>query len=223
MGAIFDQWGQYLPDLLQGLLVSLKLVGASLAIGLPLGVGLAIATGAGGTVIRVIGITVVELGRAVPVLVLLQVVFYGLPSIHVILSSFWAGAAALAFITAAYSSEVFRAGIASVGHEQWDAAAALGVSRVDTYRSIILPQGVRVALPAVLGLAIQIFQATALAFTISVPELLQRAYAIGDQTFRFLSVLTLAGLIYAAVVIPASFLVRLLETRMGKHLSIGQR
>jgi len=217
------EWGDYLPSLLSGLAMSLKLAGASLLVGMPLGLTLALMVQAPLWVVRWVAIAIVELGRAVPALVLLQLAYYGLPTIHITLTSFLAATAGLGWITAAYSSEMFRAGVASVPEGQHEASAALGLGRIDTYRSIVIPQGVRVALPALLGLAIQIFQATALAFTIGLPELLSQAYDIGNETFRYLSVLTLAGLLYAAVVLPAGALVRGIELRLGRHLAPGQR
>jgi len=218
-GAIYSGWGDYLSPLLDGLKTSLSLAGASLALGLPIGLLLALAVAAPLRPLRLVCIVLVEIGRAVPALVLLQLAYYGLPSIELTLTSFVAGTAGLTWITATYSSEIFRAGIASVPEGQREASAALGVGVSDTYRTIIIPQGVRVALPALLGLAIQVFQGTALAFTIALPELLSAAYDIGNETIRFLSVLTLAGLMYVAIVIPAGIIVRHVEIRMGKHLS----
>lgn len=217
-GAIYSDWDEYLPQLLDGLETSLVLAGASLAVGLPIGLLLALGVAAPVRAVWLMCIVLVEVGRAVPALVLLQLAYYGLPSIELTVTSFAAGTAGLAWITAAYSSEIFRGGIASVPEGQRDASAALGVGLVDTYRTIIIPQGVRVALPPLLGLAIQIFQGTALAFTIALPELLSAAYTIGNQTFRFLSVLTLAGLLYVAIVIPAGIIVRRVEVHMGRHL-----
>ena len=216
---IYSDWLDYLPQLLEGLRTSLALAGASLAVGFPIGLLLALGVASPLRPLSGVCIVLVEAGRAVPALVFLQLAYYGLPSIGLTLASFVAGTVGLGWITAAYSSEIFRGGIASVPQGQREASAALGVSIFDTYRTIIIPQGVRVSLPALLGLAIQIFQGTALAFTIALPELLSAAYDIGNQTFRFLSVLTLAGLLYVAVVIPAGILVRGLEVRMGRHLA----
>jgi polar amino acid transport system permease protein len=223
IASLLAEWGDYLPALLEGLLESLKLCGAALAVGLPLGLAMAVASAAPTRLVRWPTILLVEAGRALPALILLQLAYYGLPSIEVVLTNFVAGTAALGWIAAAYSSEILRGGIASVHHGQHEAAQALGVGRFDMYRSIIVPQGIRVALPALLGLAIQIFQATALAFTIGLPELMSAAYDIGNQNFRFLSVLTLAGLLYIAVVIPGSFVVRRLELRMGRHIAAELR
>lgn len=220
---IYSNWLDYLPQLLEGLRTSLALAGASLAVGFPIGLLLALGVASPPRPLSGVCIVLVEIGRAVPALVFLQLAYYGLPSLEVTLASFVAGTVGLGWITAAYSSEIFRGGIASVPQGQREASAALGVSTFDTYRTIIIPQGLRVALPALLGLAIQIFQATALAFTIALPELLTAAYGIGNQTFRYLSVLTLAGLLYVAIVIPAGILVRSLEVHMGRHLAPEHR
>lgn len=222
-GALWTDWGDYLPPLLDGLLQSLRLCGASLVVGLPIGLAFALASAAPPRPVRWAAIVLVEAGRALPAVILLQLAYYGLPSIEIVLTNFVAGTAALGWITAAYSAEIFRGGIASVHEGQHEAAQALGVGRFDMYRSIIIPQGTRVALPALLGLAIQTFQATALAFTIGFPELMSAAYDLGNQNFRFLSVLTLAGLLYTAVVIPASWIVRRLEIRMGRHIAAELR
>jgi polar amino acid transport system permease protein len=223
IAALWTDWEDYLPTLLEGLLESLRLCGASLAVGLPLGLAFALASAAPARPLRWTAIALVEAGRALPAVILLQLAYYGLPSIELVLTNFAAGTAALGWITAAYSSEIFRGGIAAVHDGQREAAQALGVARFDMYRSIIVPQGIRVALPALLGLAIQIFQATALAFTIGYPELMSAAYDLGNQNFRFLSVLTLAGLLYTAVVIPASLIVRRVELRMGRHIAAELR
>jgi polar amino acid transport system permease protein len=76
----------------------------------------------------------------------------------------------------------------------------------------------RIAIPALMGFAIIVFQATALAYTIALPELLAAAYSIGSATYRYLSVLALAGLIYAAITIPASLLTEQVERRLSRHL-----
>lgn len=215
---LLSEWYEYLPDLARGVWVSLKLVGASLVLGLPLGLLLGVLSASPIWIVSRLSIVLVETGRAVPAVVLLQLAYYGLPSVNLTLSSFVAATAGLAWLTAAYSSEVFRAGVQAVPHGQKEASEALGLTSADTYRFIIIPQAFRIALPSLLGLSIQVFQVTALAFTIALPELLSEAYNIGYTNFRFLSVLTLAGLIYVAIVIPASGIVQAVERRLSRHI-----
>lgn len=216
--SFLNDWGNYLPDLLGGLWVSVRLAGLSLLVGMPAGLMLALGASAKSRPLRIIVIGLVEIGRGTPALVVLQLIYFGLPSGGITLSSFLAAAVALALTTAAYTSEILRGGLQSVPQGEIEAAEALGMARRDTLRFIVIPQGIRVAIPPLMGFAILIFQATALAYTIALPELLSQAYSIGSSTFKYTSVLILAGLLYAAVTIPASWLSERAEIRLARHL-----
>lgn len=216
--SLVDGWGDYLPELLSGLWVSLRLTGFTLALGLPLGLLLALVTGGRTGPVRYIGIALVEIGRGMPALVMLQLIYFGLPSSGLTLDAFFSAGLALSLTTGAYTSEIIRGGLQAVPQGEVEAASALGLSRVDSLRFIVIPQGLRIAIPALMGFAIIVFQATALAYTIALPELLAEAYSIGSATYRYLSVLTLAGLIYAAITIPASLLTEQAEKRLSRHL-----
>ena len=103
------------------------------------------------------------------------------------LASFTAAVAAFAWGTAAYSSETFRASLNALPRGQEEAALAAGLSRVDTFRFVLLPQALRIGIPPLLNLAVQIFQGTSLAYVITVPEIMQNAYLIGTQTFLYIT------------------------------------
>jgi len=216
--SLFSNWGVYYPDLLRGLLVSVRLAGLALLIGVPAGLLLAIGTNSHRRTTRAVVITLVELGRGTPALVVLQLVYFGLPSVNLTWSSFFSAGVALSVTAAAYTSEILRGGLQAVPGGEVEAAAALGLTQRDALRYIIVPQGVRIAIPALMGFAVLLFQATSLAFTISVPEVVSKAYAIGSASFQYLSVLTLAGLLYAAITIPMSFLSDLAARRLSRHL-----
>ncbi|TFI42508.1 amino acid ABC transporter permease [Rhodococcus sp. 1R11] len=218
MNGLLNDWSTYSPDLLKGLWVSVRLAGAALLIGLPFGLLLAVGSSAEQRWVRTVVIAFVEIGRGTPALVVLQLFYFGLPSAGMTLTSFVAASLALALTTAAYTSEILRGGIQSVPQGELEASEALGMPHRDTLRFVVIPQGVRVALPALMGFAILIFQATALAYTIALPELLSAAYSIGSSTFEYLSVLVLAGLFYAAITIPASWLSERAGQRMSRHL-----
>lgn len=212
---LVERWPQWLPQLLEGLWTSVQLTGAFLAIGLPLGLGLAVALSSASRLVRGAAMVVVEAGRAVPVLVLLYLVYFGLPDLDLRLGAFVSATLAIGFSFGAYTSEVFKAGIAAVAHGQREAARAVGLTHRQELRLVVLPQAVRIVIPPILGWAVIFFQATSLAFAIAVPELLSRSYTIGASTFRFLSVLLLAALLYAAVSIPASLAIDHLDRRRG--------
>ncbi|WP_323960442.1 ABC transporter permease subunit [Arthrobacter sp. JZ12] len=217
--SFLTDWSAWFPTLLNGLLLSLQITAISLIAGLPLGLVLALLTSSRLRAVRIISIAVVEIGRGAPALVVLQLFYFGLPSAGITLSSFVSACVALALTTAAYTSEILRAGLQAVPAGETEACETLGVSPRDTLRFVVLPQGLRIALPALMGFAIIIFQATSLTFTIAVPELLSQAYSIGSSTFNYLSVLSLAGLMYAVITIPASWLVGGMEKRMSRHLA----
>lgn len=217
--SFLTEWADWLPTLLNGLRLSLQVTALSLLIGLPVGLLLAVLASSRNAVIRIASIAVVEIGRGAPALVVLQLFYFGLPSTGITMSSFVAAFCALGLTTAAYTSEILRAGLQAVPVGETEACQTLGVSRLDTLRFVVVPQGLRIALPALMGFAILIFQATSLCFTIAVPELLSQAYSIGSSTFKYFSVLALAGLLYAIITIPASWLVEKTEKRMSKHLA----
>lgn len=216
--SFLNDWQQYYPALLHGLWVSVRLAGLSLLIGMPCGLMLALGASSKNVPARWATIGLVEIGRGTPALVMLQLVYFGLPSAHLTFSSFLAGAAALALTTAAYTSEILRGGLQAVPAGEIEAAAALGMAYRDTLRFIVIPQGIRVAIPPLMGFAILIFQATSLAFTIALPELLSQAYSTGSATFRYMSILSLAGLLYAAITIPSSWLSERTEKQLARHL-----
>jgi polar amino acid transport system permease protein len=215
---ILADWPAYLPGLLTGLGVSVQVALLSLLIGIPGGLLLAIGASSKTKLVRILIIGIVEIGRGTPALVVLQIFYFGLPASGLTLSSKGASVVALAATTAAYTSEILRGGLQAVPQGEVEAAGALGMSRRDTLRFIVIPQGFRVAIPSLIGFAILIFQATSLAYTVALPELLSQAYSIGSTTFNYLSVLLLAGLMYAAITIPASWLTSRAEKRLARHL-----
>ncbi|WP_137120326.1 amino acid ABC transporter permease [Segeticoccus rhizosphaerae] len=213
-----SDWAENYPALLSGLWVSIRVTALALGIGMPLGLLLALSANSPKKVLRYVTIGVVEIGRGTPALVVLQIVYFGLPTVDVTFSSFFSAAIALALTTAAYTSEILRGGLQAVPSGEVEAASALGMVNRDTLRFIVIPQGVRVAIPPLMGFAVLIFQASSLAYTIALPELMSQAYSTGSSTFRYMSILSLAGLMYAAITIPASWLTGRAERRMARHL-----
>jgi len=217
MNEFLEEWPSFLPDLLEGLNLSAEVTVLSLAIGIPCGLVLAVLISSSSRVAKGAALLIVEFGRGAPALVLLQLVYFGLPTTGLLLSSFVSAIAALAWNTAAYTSEMIQAGLDAVPFGQREAATAIGLSPLDALRFVVVRQGLRMAIPALVGFSIQIFQATSLCFTIALPELLSRSYGIGSQTFHYFSVLLLAGLIYASICIPASILLKRLEQAIGHY------
>jgi polar amino acid transport system permease protein len=216
--SLLHEWQAWLPDLLPGWWLSIRLAAISFVTGTLIGLGLAVLSSSPRRTVRTSVILIVEIGRGTPALVLLQLVYFGLPSTGITVGSFSAAYIALSLCTAAYTSEILRAGLQAVPEGEIEAASALGMSRRDCMRFIVIPQGFRIAIPPLTGFAVLIFQATALAFTVSLPELLSRAYSLGTQTFLYFDALMLAGLLYLVVTIPGSWLTSMAERRLSKHI-----
>ncbi|WP_449280990.1 amino acid ABC transporter permease [Leucobacter sp.] len=207
---------EYLPRLGNGLLVSLQLTVISVVLGYVIGLFFALGSSSRRRWLRWPAIAVVEIGRGIPALVVLYMVYFGLPAFGLLLENFTAAAAALTFTVAAYSSEMIRAGIASVPRGQREAAQALGLGATTSFLRIILPQGLRSSIPALMGLAIMSFQGTSLAYSISVNELMSQAYQVSTITFEYLAVYGVTGLIFAAVAVPATWLSVAVERRLAR-------
>ncbi|HKU09810.1 MAG TPA: amino acid ABC transporter permease [Sinomonas sp.] len=210
-------WVGYLPQMMSGLGVSLMIAGISIAAGYPLGLALSLMVTAKNLAVRTLGLAVVEIGRGAPALVILYLFYYGLPKFGVTFGSITAACLALTWNAAAYSSEIMRAGIQSVARGQLEASNALGLSSRDTFFRIIMPQGMRSAVPGLMGVAIQMFQGTSLAYAIAVPELMKSAYNIGSDNFNYLQIFTLAGICYAVISMPATWITVFFERRMARH------
>lgn len=218
MNALLPDIFTILPTLLGGLKISLALTFFSLLIGLPIGLLFSFGIVAPNKAFRYLSVFFVEVGRGAPALVLLQLMYYGLPNVNITLTSLVSACLALIWTTSAYTAELLRGGIQAVPGGELEGSDALGMSQADRLRYILIPQGLRIALPSLMGFAVLLFQATSLAYTVAVPELMSQAYSTGSSTFKYLPAFVAAGLIYAAISIPATWLSVLTEKRLSRHL-----
>lgn len=208
-------WEQALPDMLGGLRLSLMLTVIVLVIGIPCGLVLSLGSGSRVKALRWLCYAIVEIGRGTPALVTLYIIYYGLPDVGLKLSAFVSAVVGLAITTAAYSCEYIRSGLRAVPNSQIEAGEALALPHADIYRRIVIPQGMRIAVPALMSYSIQLFQMTSLTYNITLRELTSVSYSLGMKTFQYLAVFVLAGLIYAAISGLCSALVKLLEQRLS--------
>lgn len=157
----------------------------------------------------------VEIIRGTPLAFQLFVVFFVLPEFHVSLSAFWAGVLALAVNYSAYEAEIFRLGLQAIPRGQMEAALALGMSRRLAVRRIILPQAVRIVIPATANDFIALFKDTAVCSVIAVEELSKR-YQIGaNSTGLYLEMAALASVLYLLMSYPLSRLAGWLERQFA--------
>jgi glutamate transport system permease protein len=161
----------------------------------------------------------VELFRGLPLLLLILFLFLGLPAVGVTVSTFWALVAGLTLYNSAVIGEIFRAGILSLPKGQTEAAYAVGLRRGQTLRLILVPQAVRLMLPALISQAVTLLKDTSLGFVIAYAELLR----VGRNAVEFLGgsysipIYTAIAVIYIAVNASLSFLARWLDRRTRRR------
>jgi cystine transport system permease protein len=155
--------------------------------------------------------------RGTPLLVQLFLIFYGLPSVGVVLDAFPAALIGFTLNIGAYTSEIIRAVIASVPRGQWEAAYSIGMTWRQAMQRTILPQAARVAVPPLSNSFISLVKDTSLAAAITVPELFQAAQRIVATTYEPLILYIEAALIYLVMSSVLSSLQTKLEARLGRY------
>jgi polar amino acid transport system permease protein len=157
----------------------------------------------------------IDIFRALPPVVLLILVYSGLPFVGLRPGPFTAVCIAFFLNTSSYFGEIVRAGVESVGRGQWEAARSTGLGWTQAYRDIVLPQALRNVLPDLASNTIEVVKLTSIASVVSLPELLYSADMARSVTFNA-SPVVLAGLIYLAFLWPAVRLVGRLENRVAQ-------
>jgi polar amino acid transport system permease protein len=218
-------WGDYASNLGEGLLRTLAYTVASFAGAAIVGLGLALMRLSRIRIARIPAAIYTEIFKNVPLLAIIFVVYFGLPSIGIRLDVFTAGALSLVLFYAAYLSEIFRAAISGIHAGQSEAAQALGLARITTFGRVILPQALRLALPGTNTMLVDLLKSTSLLVTISAAELMTQAQLISSETFRALEVYLVISAIYFIVCYPLSQCLLWLERTIeaGVPLSPGRR
>lgn len=195
----------YLRLFRDGILTTLRLFVVSGLLAIAVGVSLATLRALPVRVFKAFVIVVVEYHRNVPMLVQILVWYFGVPqllpeSLKVWINAgnteFFFAAIALALNSGAFISEDLRSGLRAIPHTQQEAAWSIGLTHLQALRYVILPQGIRVALPALLNQALLLFKNSSLAMAIGVHELLYRTRQIDNLTFRTFDVFLVATLLY---------------------------
>lgn len=204
----------YVPDLIQGLWVTIQLGFVSASIGLVFGLALALAKYSERPFLYWPSAAYIEFFRTTPPLVQIVWLYYGLPLFTGYdLGAFGAAAVALGLNVSAFYAEIYRAGIVSVHRTQWQAGRVLGLSLVDVLRFIVLPQAFRKVLPPMGTTTMYLLKDTALASAIGTPELLRVGQLIAVETFRPVETLTLVAFFYFVLTYPVAFGITQLERR----------
>lgn len=208
---------EYLPTLLQGMLVTLQIAAISCCMGLLLGIMLALMQTSKNKILRFCVTTYVVIIRGTPMLIQILCAYFLLPHIGITIPAFWTAVIAIGLNSAAYISQVMRSGIAAVGIGQIEAAKVLGFSTHDTIRYIVLPQALRTTLPALGNEFVTLIKDSALASLIGVAELTKQANYVKSKTFDAITVYFAVAILYLILTSTVSFCIARLEKRMNIH------
>ena len=204
----------YWPKILEGLGVTVALAALIIAAGLVLGLALAVLRCLGLRVLDWAIIFVVDLFRALPPLVLIVLIYFGLPAAGIGFSGFWATWLALTLVLMAFAEEIFWGSICSVPRGQWEAGRAIGLRFLPTLRLIVLPQALRIAIPPLTNRTIAITKGTALGSVVAVAEILGAAQS-GMAFSGNPTPLMLGAMAYLLLFLPVVIAGRWVETRFA--------
>src|SRR6202171_3426266 len=207
---------QHRDALLAGTATTFLLTIATMAIAIPCGIVVTVLRLYAWHPVRAVATGYVELFRNLPLILVVYWAFYVLPILTGLgLSPLATGLAALSLNVTAYNAETFRAGINSIRRGQVEAAMALGMTRAQALRRVVIPQALRRVLPVLASTWVSLFKDTSLVSVIAVGELAHVALSIRSQTFRVLEMLTAMAAIYWLLGYPQAKLVDWIHRKYG--------
>ncbi|MEW1963552.1 amino acid ABC transporter permease [Microbacterium sp. NPDC077644] len=219
-----DLWDVFLSSLgpiaLAGLVSTIPLALISFAIGLALALCAALMRISEHRILSMIARVYISIIRGTPLLVQLFVIFYGLPSIGVVVDPWPSAVIALSLNVGGYAAEVIRAAILSVPKGQWEAAYTVGMGRSRALTRVILPQAARVSVPPLSNTFISLVKDTSLTSLILVTELFRVAQQIAAFNYKFMVVYLTAALVYWVFCLVLSAGQNLLERRLDRHVAV---
>lgn len=207
------EW-EWIPKLAQGLPLTLLITFSCIAIGIVLGVLLALGRIYGHPILRGVCVAYIHFFRGTPLLVQLFIVYYGLPNWGITLTALQSGILALGLNTAAYQAEYFRGAIQAVVEGQMLAARSLGLSLPQAIRVIILPQAFRLVLPSWSNEFILMLKYSSIVFAVTLLDLMGMAKRLASRDSRTFEIFIVVAMYYLVLVFIVSSLLRLLERRV---------
>jgi len=204
-----------LKFLLSGLTTTIYISVVSIIISMILGMLVALPSLSKNKFLSYLNITYVEIVRAIPLLVLILWVYYGLPIMTGIsFSPFVSGIIALSISESAFQAEIFRAGINSIKKAQWEAGSSLGVSFLNKLRFVIMPQAIKNILPAIGNQFVYVLKMSSLFSIIGIGDLTRKANELVVTTYRPLEIYTFLIFEYLILILIVSYFVRKLEKKL---------
>ncbi|MFP4374602.1 MAG: amino acid ABC transporter permease [Spirochaetaceae bacterium] len=206
-----------LPFVLLGLRYTVLIAVASMTAGMVLGLPIALARMSQRRVLQSAARLYISFMRGTPVLVLLFLFYFGLPSVGIGLTAVAAAVSAFGLNSAAFIAEIDRGAILSVSKGQWESARSLGMSEAQILFKVVLPQAARVAVPSLSNVMLDLIKATSLASVITVQEVLLNAKIVAGRTFDTFTMYLTAALVYWAV----CSLFSLFQDRLERRLDVA--
>jgi polar amino acid transport system substrate-binding protein len=213
------EWPRYLPLLLRGAVTTVELSILGMALAVVTGLIVVLARLYGPAPMRWLAQAYVEVIRGTPLLIQLFLIYYGLPQIGLRLNAFLAGIMGLGLNYAANEAENYRAGIQSIPKGQTEAALALGMTRGQILRRIVLPQALRVVIPPVTNDFISMFKDSSIVSVITMVELTKVYGELAASTYDYIGLGLMTAGIYFALSYPAS----IFASRLERHLAYDRR
>jgi polar amino acid transport system permease protein len=200
-----------LPAMLDGALITLELTAIGLGMGVVLGLLAGLGRVYGNRPLRWLAISYIELFRGTPLLVQLFLVYYGLPGLGITLPRMESALLALGLNSGAYQAEYLRGALLAVGQGQMLAGRGIGLTRWRTIFYVILPQALRLAIPAWANEPVALLKSSAVAFLVAVPELMAKAKSVAAETYNPIGAYLAAAVVYLVIVIALDQLLKWVE------------
>ncbi|WP_415183936.1 amino acid ABC transporter permease [Phaeovulum sp.] len=206
-------------QILLGLPITIALTGVAFLVGAILGFPLMLARQSKIRVVRILTLALITLIRAIPPIVWLFIVFFGVGVAAVQMSPFVSAAIVFGIIATVNMAEIYRGGMISIHEGQWEAARALNLGHRHTFTDIIIPQMFRVSLPSAATYAIGLLKDSSIASTIGVIDLAYRGSMVSQMTFKGLEVFAVVGVLYILISLPIAWLSRMADYRLQTRVA----
>ncbi|MEV0401103.1 amino acid ABC transporter permease [Actinoallomurus sp. NPDC050550] len=206
-------WSNHIP-LIDGLWATVVLSVAAIVTGTLIGLLIAVVRTGRIPVLAQLGRCYLEIFRGTPLLVQMLFIYFGAAYLNIAgISIFGAALLALTLFEGAYIAEIFRAGIEAIPRGQWEASRILGLSRAQTFRSVILPQTRAIVLPPLVGQYLSLVKDTSIAVVIGYAELLREGQSVIDRVGHPSEVYLTIAALYFVICYPLSLVVRRMERK----------
>jgi glutamate transport system permease protein len=221
-----DRWSafaqtSYIRFLGEGLVGTLLAAGVGAVISFPAGAALGLGRISRHRPVRWVAGTYVEVFRAVPLLLLIYAFLLGLPRLGINLPIFWKLVVPIVMVNAAVLAEVFRAGIGAVDRGQWQAAEAIGLRRGQVLRLVVLPQAIRLVVPALVTQLTTLLKDTTLGYVVSYPELMKQGQNLTVYTHLLIQTYVIIAVLYVAINFALSQVAHWLDRRLARRRVVG--